>query len=295
MTNNASRLAQQRFGAHLSIAGGVYNAFEAARRVGCDCLQIFVKNQRQWSAPPLTEDDVRRWRRLRRGRDVRPVIAHATYLINLASPDKTMWRRSVDAFAEDVDRCATLGIRDVVLHPGSHRGVGVEVGISQVVRALDRVCERTADSGVRILLETTAGQGHGVGGRFEHLAEIIARAEHPRRIAVCFDTCHVFAAGYELRTPTGYERTLTELGRHVGLSRVRCIHVNDSKRPLGSKVDRHEHIGRGKLGLRAFRLLVNDVRLARVPKILETPKGTDARGRDLDQMNLAKLRRLVAR
>lgn len=266
---------------------------ESAASIGCDCVQVFVKNQQQWSAPPLDPDVVKRWKALRRRLDVRPVIAHATYLINLASPDEALCAKSVEAFTEEIRRCSALRISDVVIHPGSHRGAGLDAGMDRVVRALDGICERTTGSGVRILLETTAGQGHGVGSRFEHLAEIIARAEHKRRLGVCLDTCHVFAAGYDLRTPERYEHVIDELDRYIGLRRVRCIHVNDSKKPLGSKVDRHEHIGRGKIGLRGFRLLVNDVRLAHVPKILETPKGTDARGRDLDKVNLAKLRRLV--
>ncbi|MBN1342668.1 MAG: deoxyribonuclease IV [Phycisphaerae bacterium] len=279
----------------MSIAGGVHHALVAAESVGCDCVQIFVKNQRQWSAPPIDPEELTRWRRARRRTAVSPVVAHATYLINLASPDKTMWRRSVDAFTEEIHRCAALRIRDVIIHPGSHKGAGLGAGVGQIVRALDEICQATADSGVRILLETTAGSGHGVGSRFEHLAEIIAGARQPRRLGVCLDTCHLFAAGYELRTPEGYERTLSELRRHIGLRRVRCIHVNDSKKGLGANVDRHEHIGMGKLGLRAFRLLVNDDRLARVPKILETPKGQDPRGRDFDKVNLAKLRRLINR
>lgn len=288
-----SRLEQQRLGSHLSIAGGVHNALESAISVGCDCVQIFVKSQQQWSASPLDPDKVERWRKTRRQCGVRPVIAHAAYLINLASPDRAMWRKGLNALVDEIRRCQVLGIGDLVLHPGSHRGAGLDKGIRQIVRALDHACEQTQDSGVRILLETMAGQGDGVGSRFEDLSAVIADAKYPRRIAVCFDTCHVFAAGYELRTPEGYAQTMAELRRHIGLRRLRCIHVNDSKRPLGSRVDRHEHIGKGKLGLPAFRLLMNDARLARIPKILETPKGVDSRGRDLDKTNLAKLRRLI--
>ena len=295
MTGEDSASTKQRFGAHLSIAGGVHRALEAAGTLGCDCVQIFVKNQLQWSPAPLNRVRVRRWHEIRRRSGVRPVIAHATYLINLASPDPVMWRRSVKTFTEEIRRCAVLRIRQLVIHPGSHRGAGREAGVTRVARALNQICEKTADSGVRILLETTAGQGHGLGGQFEDLADIIDRAKHPRRLGVCLDTCHLFAAGYELRTPVGYERTIAALDRQVGLSRVACIHVNDAKHRLGSKADRHEHIGQGKLGLRAFRLLVNDARLAGVPKILETPKGRDARGRDLDEVNLARLRRLIKR
>jgi len=284
----------QRFGAHLSIAGGVHHALRAAHDLGCDCLQIFVKNQRQWSAPPLDRMEIRRWSRARRRLTVRPIYAHAAYLINLASPDETIWRRSIDAFTDEVRRCELLGIRRLIVHPGSHRGAGPEAGIARIIRAVDEICNQTTGSRVRILLETTAGQGDTLGDRFEQLAEIIARARERNRLGVCLDTCHVFAAGYELRLRRGYDRTLADLDRHVGLRHVRCIHVNDSKGDLGSKIDRHEHIGQGCLGLRAFRLLVNDPRLIGVPKILETPKGTNARGCDFDRLNLARLRRLIA-
>ncbi len=294
MTPAASAAVHQRFGAHLSIAGGIHKALVSAEDLGCDCLQVFVKNQQQWSAPPRDPGEIERWRRTWRRSRLRPVVAHATYLINLASPDRDLWRRSVEAFAEEILRCAALRIGELVIHPGSHRGAGIAAGLDRVVEAINRCCERTADTRVRVLLETTSGQGHSVGSRFEELGEILDRVALPRRLGVCLDTCHVFAAGYELRTSDGYAQTLAELARHVGLRRVRCLHVNDSKTPLGSKVDRHEHIGRGKLGLRAFRHLVNDRRLARVPRILETPKGQDARGRDLDRVNLARLRKLVA-
>jgi deoxyribonuclease IV len=283
----------QHFGAHLSIAGGVHHALESAGDLGCNCLQIFVKNQRQWSAPPLDPSEIERWSEARRRTGVGPVFAHATYLINLASPDRTIFRRSIDACADELGRCALLGIDALILHPGSHRATSLETGISRVVTAIDRLTDQPAAGTVRIALETTAGQGDSVGGRFEHLAEIISQVRHPARLAVCVDTCHLFAAGYELRTPEGYDRTIDELDRHLGLARVCCIHANDSVGALGSHLDRHQHIGAGKLGLRAFRRLLNDGRLASVPRILETPKGLDPRGRDLDKLNLARLRRLV--
>jgi deoxyribonuclease-4 len=285
----------QRFGAHLSIAGGVHNALVAAQRVGGDCLQIFVKNQQQWTAPPLDSVDIVRWTEARRATSIRPIVAHATYLFNLASPDDALWHRSVEAFADEIRRCRALGIRDIVVHPGSHRGSGLVAGLGRVVEAIDTVCEATPDANVRILLETTAGQGDSVGHRFEHLGEILHRTRHPHRLGVCLDTCHVFAAGYDLRSPPTYEATMAQFRKHVGMRRLRCIHVNDSKTPLGSNVDRHEHIARGHLGLSAFQLLVNDERLARVPKILETPKGLDDRGREWDRVNLARLRRLIRR
>ncbi len=290
---NDDPLRQQRFGAHQSIAGGVHLALESAAELGFDCVQIFVKNQQQWSAPPLSEEALARWRDTRRGAGIEPVIAHATYLINLASPERAMWRKSVDAFTTEIKRCAALDVKEIVIHPGSHKGAGREAGIERIVEAVDAVCDETKGSGVRILLENTAGSGDQVGGPIEDLGRIIDRSRHKRRLGVCVDTCHVFAAGYDIRSAEGYENMVTELDRHVGLKRVRCIHLNDAKRELGSHVDRHEHIGKGKIGRAGFRHLVNDTRLAHVPKILETPKGEDGRGRNLDKMNLAKLRRMI--
>ncbi len=295
MARSSESLKRQRFGAHLSIAGGVHNAIKSAVRIRCDCLQVFVKNQQQWSAPPLDPGVVRQWRRLRRENDIEPIVAHATYLLNLATPADDLWRKSIDAFTEEIRRCAVLGIGDIIVHPGSHRGTSVAAGIDRVASAVDEVCSATKGSGVRILLETTAGSGDSVGGRFEHLAAMIERSRSKRRLGVCVDTCHIFAAGYDIREERRYEEVMAELEQHVGLQRVRCIHLNDSKRELGSRVDRHEHIGKGKIGRRGFRHIVNDEHLAHVPKILETPKGEDGRGRNLDKMNLAKLRRLIGR
>lgn len=286
-------IGQSRLGAHLSIAGGVHHALEAANALGCDCLQIFVKNQRQWSASPLDPAEIDRWAE-RWGRlGIWPVYAHATYLINLASPNPTIWRRSIVGCIDELRRCALLRIPGLIVHPGSHKGAGLRTGIGRIVEAIDRACADTDGSDVRIVLETTAGQGYGIGSRFEHLAEILSKVRRPDRLGICFDTCHVFAAGYELRSLEGYEQTLADFDRYIGLRRICCIHVNDSKGKRGSCLDRHEHIGQGKLGLDAFRLLVNDRRLASIPKILETPKGQDARGRDLDTINLATLRRLT--
>jgi deoxyribonuclease-4 len=284
----------QRFGAHVSIAGGLHQALLRAHQIGCDCLQIFVKNQRQWHAPPLHDEQVRLWKRAWRRLPLRPVIAHGAYLINLASPDPRLWAASIDAGREELRRCAILGIRDWVIHPGSHAGAGIGPGIVRVSDALQRLLDDPTTLRVRILLETTAGQGAALGSSFEHLADIIARLARSRRLGVCLDTAHLFAAGYDLASPDGYAATIQQLARLVGLRRVRCLHCNDSKAACGRRVDRHEHIGRGTIGPRAFRRLLNDPRLANVPRILETPKGTDPRGRNYDRINLARLRRLVA-
>lgn len=283
----------QRFGAHMSIAGGLQNAFSAGVEVGCDCLQIFVKNQRQWSGPPLSEEAVGRFKAAARDTGLTPVVAHATYLINLASPDTTNSRRSIDALADELLRCTRLGVPYLIVHPGAHLGEGVPAGIKRIIRSMNKIHKRVGHESTRVLLETTAGQGSCIGHRIEHLAEIINGVDYPERLGVCVDTCHVFAAGYDIARDEGYERLMTELTEYVTLDRVRCIHVNDSKGKCGSRVDRHEHIGKGRIGKAGFRSLVNDPRLARVPKILETPKGKDGRGTDLDRVNLRRLRSLI--
>jgi deoxyribonuclease-4 len=288
-----ARTNPPRFGAHMSIAGGLHNAFAEAQRVGGDCMQVFVKNQRQWRGTRLTEEDVRLWNEAARRTGVAPVVAHDTYLINLASPDDALWSRSIEAFVDELTRCERLGIAHLVTHPGSHVGAGESYGLRRIARALNEIHRRARGLRVQTLLETTAGQGTSLGHRFEHLAAIIARIREGERLGVCVDTCHVFAAGYDLVTTEGYEATMAELDRAVGLSLVRCFHVNDSQRERGSRVDRHAHVGRGKLGRAAFRHLVNDGRFVGVPMIIETPKGKDARGRDWDRVTLNLLRRLV--
>ena len=285
--------ARQRFGAHMSIAGGLERAFAAGVAAGCDCLQIFVKNQRQWAGRPLSDEAVAQYKAAEQATGLGPVVAHATYLINMASPDAANRRRSVDALTDELNRCARLGVPYLVLHPGSHMGEGVDAGIQRIVRALNEVHKRTAPASVQVLLETTAGQGNSVGHEAEHLGRIIEGAREPGRLGVCLDTCHLFAAGYDIRTAQGYERLLGELSEHVGLQRVRCIHVNDSKGACGSRLDRHEHIGKGKIGKAGFRNLLTDPRFAGVPRILETPKGKDGRGTDLDRVNLRRLRSLL--
>ncbi len=277
----------------MSVAGGIENAFRAGADAGCDCLQIFVKNQRQWNAPPLTEQTIDACRKAAEHTGLKPVVAHATYLLNLASPDTTTRERSISALANEVDRCSRLSVPYLVLHPGAHKGDGVDVGIERIIDGLDQVAAKTASDDVCVLLETTAGQGTAVGCEIEHLGRIIDGAKMPERLGACVDTCHVFAAGYDIRTHGGYERMIHELIAHVGLDRVRCIHVNDSLRACGSRVDRHVHIGKGEIGKAGFANLVNDPRLAGVPKILETPKGRDARGTDLDRVNLKRLRNLI--
>lgn len=283
----------QRFGAHLSIAGGLHLAFERAVTVGCDCLQIFVKNQKQWSAKPLTDAEVSLFRKAQRASGIKPVVAHASYLINLGSPDAAMWERSISAVVDELGRCEALGVGGLVMHPGAHMGEGEDAGIARIAEGLDEVHRRLAGIRARVLLECTAGQGSAIGWRIEHLGAILQRVGEPARVGVCLDTCHLFAAGYDLRDADAYEGMVAALKRHVTLRRIACIHVNDSKCPLGGRVDRHAHIGEGQIGDAGFRRMLQDRRFLRVPRILETAKGTDAEGVDLDVINLRRLRRLA--
>jgi len=281
-------------GAHQSIAGGHHRAVERAAAVGCSCVQLFTKNNNQWRAAPLPDDAGPRFQAALRRAGIRHTVAHNSYLINLASPDRELWRRSVEAMLEELRRADALGIPGLVAHPGAHTTGTERGGLSRIVRAIDRIHRRGAELRSRIMLETTAGQGTCLGWRFQHLAEIIQRVREPERLGVCFDTCHVFAAGYDLRTRRVYRATMRKFDRVVGLNRIEAIHLNDSRRDLGSRVDRHEHIGRGHLGEEAFEHLLHDRRLRHVPMYLETPKGKE-RGTDNDVLNLRTLRRLAAR
>lgn len=282
--------ARVRLGAHISIAGGIDKSVPTAHDVGCEVLQVFVKSSNQWRAAPFRDGETRRFRDNLTATGLGPVVAHDSYLINMCSPDEALWARSRDAFLVELDRCEALGIGFLVTHPGAHIGSGEAAGLDRLVRALDEVHAARPRQEVMVLLETTAGQGSSLGHRFEQLAAVRRRVAQPRRVGVCLDTCHVFAAGYDLRTPAAYRETLQRFDETVGLDALRAIHLNDSKRELGSRVDRHEAIGAGRLGLRAFDLLLNDPRLKEVPMILETPKGKDYAE---DRVNLARLRSLL--
>ncbi len=281
-----------RFGAHLLIAGGLHQALLSAQRYGFTALQVFTKAPSQWVASPIEEQEAAQFRRLRRKLGLPRPVVHDAYLINLASPDEPLWRRSVEAFVDEIHRADAIEASDLITHPGSHLGMGEEIGIQRVIQALNEVTERCPGSRVRILLETTAGQGSSLGHRFEHLAAILRGLHDPRQFGVCFDTCHVFAAGYALSPESEYRRTMRELDRHVGLRRVRVFHLNDSKREQGSRVDRHEHLGRGHLGLEPFRLIVNDRRFQSRSMILETPKEHLPELGDMDSVNHQILRDL---
>lgn len=271
-------------------------AVERASAVRATALQVFVKSSNQWAARPFLDGETEAFRRAARAAGVADhTVAHASYLINLATPDPLLWRRSVKALREEVSRCRSLGIPYLVLHPGSHVGSGERAGLDRVARALDRVVLPGRLSAprrrVRLLLEITAGQGDTLGWRFEHIAAVLRRARCSLQLGVCFDTCHAFAAGYEFRDRRSYRETFRDLDALVGLDRVLAFHLNDSKGALGSRVDRHAHIGRGEIGLEAFRLILNDPRFSRRPMILETPKGEDLAE---DRENLAVLRAMIA-
>ncbi len=279
-------------GAHQSIAGGYYKAVEIAHRLKCDCVQLFTKNNNQWRAKELTDDDVQQFQGKLKELGVKHPLAHDSYLINLASPDPVLWKKSVDAFVIEMLRADRLGIPYVVTHPGAHTTSTEAAGIVAVVRALDEVHRQTRGIKTKCLLETTAGQGSCLGRTFEQLATMIDRVKDPDRLGVCVDTCHIFAAGYPIGTEKDYKATMRSLEKTVGLKLVRAFHLNDSVKPLGSRVDRHAHIGKGMIGKEAFRFLLNDARFRKVPMYLETPKGEE-NGKNFDVMNLRTLRRMV--
>jgi deoxyribonuclease-4 len=279
-------------GAHLSIAGGLHNAIAAALALECGTVQIFTKNASQWRAKPLGGEDIRLFRKALSASKLKFPTAHDSYLINLASPDEGLYRRSIDAFTEELERAEALGLKYLVTHPGACLSCSEETGIERVAAALDEVHSRCGGFRVKVLLENTAGQGSCLGHRFEHLAAIRARVREPNRLGVCFDTCHAFAAGYPIESEAGYASTFAEFDSVVGLKHLRLFHLNDSKKPLGSRVDRHEGIGRGRIGRDAFRRILNDPRFHDRPMILETPKEDDA-GRPMDPVNLRILRKLL--
>ena len=276
-------------GAHMSIAGGLARALERGSEVGCSVVQIFLKNQRQWTARPYADSEVREFRSAWRASGIRVVFAHANYLINLATPVPDEWRRAVDVFHDELERAEALGLPFVVIHPGSHREAGLDEGIRRVAQAIDVLHRRTRGLRVRIVLENTAGGGSSIGRNFAELQALIGAVREPDRLGVCIDTCHLFAAGYDLRSRAGYMTTMAELHRRLGKRRILSFHLNDAKQPLGSGLDRHEKIGRGHLGVEPFRLLMNDRNFARVPMALETPKDPEPRA---DREALALLRSL---
>jgi deoxyribonuclease-4 len=273
----------------MSIAGGLHKALEAGQEYDCGAVQIFTKNASQWQTRALEKEDVALFKEKQRECKFRWLLAHDSYLINLASPDDKLYQRSIDAFVVEVQRAEQLGLHYLVTHPGAHVESGEAMGLARVVQALDLVHRSCPGFRVMVLLENTAGQGTSLGHRFEHLAWIIDRVAEPERLGVCIDTCHLFAAGYPLAPQAEYRATMKELDRVVGLNRVLAFHLNDSLKPLGSRVDRHAHLGKGCLGREPFQLLINDRRFRSRPMILETPK-EEGKRTDMDRVNLRFLR-----
>ena len=274
----------------MSIGGGVHTAIERACSIGCTAMQIFVKNNMQWFARPLTRPEIGAFLKHTQRRELLSVFAHANYLINLAATNPQFHANSLRALSEELIRADQLQLPFLVLHPGAHLGAGEEAGLERIIESIDRVLSGIPKIKTRIALETTAGQGSCLGSKFEHLAYIISRVREPQRLCICLDTAHIFAAGYDIGSEEGIRKTFREFDRVIGRDRLAAIHVNDSKAVRGSRVDRHEHIGKGKIGLEAFRFIMRDRRLRKIPKVLETPKGKDLRE---DVENLKTLRILA--
>lgn len=279
-------------GSHLSIAGGYYKAVEAAHAVGCDCVQLFTKNNNQWRAKPISPEEVSQFREALASKKISHPLSHASYLINMASPDAELWQKSVEAMVVELQRADQLGIPYVVVHPGSHTTGTEDEGIALIVKALDEIAAQTKNLAAIPLLENVAGQGTNLGWKFEQLGAMLGGVKDKSRLGVCFDTCHAFAAGYPLGTPEDYKSTWKQFDKAVGTEFIKAFHLNDSKRELGSRVDRHEHIGEGEMGLEPFRLLLADKRFRKVPMYLETAKEKNAAGEEWDAVNLRVLRGL---
>lgn len=274
-------------GAHMSVSGGVHTGVDRAVSIGCTALQVFTKNNNQWNGKPLTENDITLYKQKISAAGIVPVVSHDSYLINLCATNPDILKKSRAAFIDELERCEQLGIQLLNFHPGSHLGVGDNEGIKKICESLNIAHDSTKNFAVKSVLEATAGQGTNVGYKFEHLRAIIDGVEHPERMSVCVDTCHIFAGGYDIATEKGYEETFQQFDDIIGLDRLVAFHVNDSKKGLGSHVDRHEHIGKGAIGLTGFRLLMNDERFVHIPKILETPKSDDLH-EDVENMKLLK-------
>ncbi len=278
-------------GAHMSIAGGVFNAILAGEEAGCRTVQLFNKSSNQWAAKTLTDKEVEQFQDEAARTKIAPLVSHTSYLINCGSPNPALWKKSVSALGIEYQRCDTLKIDYLVMHPGAHTGSGTEAGIEKIGKAINRVFGKYPRGKTIICLEATAGAGSIIGGTFEELAAIIELVDDSDRIGVCLDTCHIFAAGYDMRTRSGYRSVLVDFDRIVGLNRMKVWHFNDSKGEFASHKDRHEHIGSGHIGRDAFGFIMRDRRFTRVPKILETPKFKGER--EMDPVNLRLLRKLA--
>lgn len=276
-------------GAHVSARGGVCNVFDRADEIGASAVAFFSKNNNRWAASPLGEEECATFRERRRASGA-PLMIHAAYLINLAATDEGILERSIAGLEDELRRAAKLGAESLVIHPGAHMGAGVTKGIDRIARALDEVHRRLPELGTKTLLETSAGQGSSLCCTFEEIGRILRLVDDPSRVGVCVDTCHIFAAGYDFSTPGGWSAIVDEMAEQIGLDRVEAFHLNDSKRELGSRVDRHEHIGEGKIGLDPFGQILNDSRFREIPKVIETPKTVPV---ESDLENLRRLRSLT--
>lgn len=277
----------------MSIAGGYYKSIGLAKAAGCECVQLFTKSNNQWKAKPITEVDIAKFKNALDENQIAYPMSHASYLINMASPNEELREKSVDAFVIELERAEMLGIRYVVMHPGSFTTSTEEEGLEKIAKSLDEVHCRLPNATSQCLLENTAGQGSNLGNQFEHLQAIIERVKSPERLGVCFDTCHAFAAGYAMAEKSEYQATMAKIENTIGTERIKAFHLNDSKKPFGSRKDRHEAIGKGEMGIEPFRNLLNDDRFKNVPMYMETPKES-SNGVEWDIENLATLRSLIA-
>ncbi len=282
---------KQLLGAHTSIAGGVSKSIILAEKLGFNAIQIFSKNNNRWDAKPLVPIEVEKFKSLWSSSSIEYIVVHDSYLINLCAASKTNLEKSRNAFVDELERCETLGVKHLNFHPGAHVGQGENDGLKIIAESLNIAHQKTANCNVSSMIELTAGQGTNLGYKFEHIAKIIELVENKNRITTCIDTAHIFAAGYNIKDELEYEKVITEFDSIIGLDRLKCFHINDSKKELGSRVDRHEHIGQGYIGLEGFKNIMNDTRLTHIPKILETPKGKEQL-EDLE--NLDVLRCLVS-
>jgi deoxyribonuclease-4 len=276
-------------GAHMSIAGGVSQSLGRGNQIGCECIQIFTRSSRQWAAKPYPAEEIEAFKQARNESGIQTVVAHDSYLINLGAVDENLRKKSIDAFIDELQRCEALEVPYLISHPGAHMGAGEVAGIKNIAESIDQAHKACSGYSVKIALEITAGQGSVLGSRFEQMARIFDAVKENERLRLCFDTEHAFAAGYDLRTDEGYEQAFTELDQHIGLKRLVAFHINDSMKPLNSHVDRHEHIGKGHLGLEPFQRLVNDPRFGGIPMCLETEPGPEMKDIAADLRQLEKL------
>lgn len=281
-----------RLGSHMSIAGGVENAVLRGQSVGCEAIAMFTKNNNQWKAKKLTQDDADKFNAALLETGIRPVVAHSSYLINLGSPNAALWKKSTASMEDELARCELLGIPYLVVHPGSHKGKGVSYGLKRVAEAMDSIHAKHPNWRVMTLIEHTAGQGDHLCHLFEEIAQLRDLIAQNKRVGVCLDSCHLLAAGYDIRKPELYADVFKRFSDLVGIEHVKAWHLNDSKTPLGSRVDRHDHIGKGKVGRAGFKNILNDPRWTNLPGLLETPKGEEMKE---DVVNLRALRRLIGK